>query len=143
MVVWHYWVIAGFAALVAEIFTPGFFVACLGIGCFLAGLVALVHGPLVLQALTFVAGSGLSLALVRPLLARMLESSEVIATNADALVGKSGRVVEPIDPHQAKGRVLVEGEDWWATSLDPAGIATDERVRVIQVDGSRLVVERE
>ncbi|HEY9855419.1 MAG TPA: NfeD family protein [Stenomitos sp.] len=143
MLPWHYWVIAGFAALVVEIFTPGFFMACLGIGCFLGGLVALLHGALVVQALTFVAGSALSLAVVRPLLARSLATSEAIATNADALVGKSGRVVERIDPHQSQGRVLVEGEDWWATSLDQLDINVDERVRVIQVDGSRLVVERD
>lgn len=143
MTPWYYWLIAGFACLAVEIFTPGFFMACLGIGCFVAAGVALAHGGLALQAVALVLGSAVALALVRPLLARLLGPRAVVATNADALVGKSGRVVEGIDPHQAKGRVLVEGEDWWATSLDQSDIAVDERVRVIQVDGSRLVVERD
>lgn len=140
---WQVWAIAGFLALVVEIFTPGFFMACLGIGCFVGAGAAFAHGPLVLQTLAFVVTSGLALALVRPLLARTIAPRELVATNADALVGKSGRVVEGIDPDQSTGRVLVEGEDWWATSLDQAGISVDERVRVIQVDGSRLVVERD
>lgn len=142
MGLWQYWVIAGFAALVVEIVTTGFFMACLGIGAFLAGLFALWHAPIAAQALSFAVGSGLSLLLVRPLLARSL-ASRGAATNVDALVGKSGRVVESIDPLQDRGRVLVDGEDWWATSLDRSDIAVDERVRIIQVDGSRLVVERD
>lgn len=143
MTPWHYWVIAGFVCLAAELFTPGFFMACLGIGCFFGGLVAFLHGGIALQSVAMVGGSALALALVRPLLARTLGARAAIATNADALVGKGGRVIEGIDPHQAKGRVLIEGEDWWATSLDQSAIAVDERVRVIQVDGSRLVVERD
>lgn len=143
MAPWQYWVVAGLVSLAVEIFTPGFFMACVGIGCFFGALVALVHGGIAFQAVAMVVGAGLSLALVRPLLARALGSREAIATNTDALLGKTGRVVEVIDPHQAKGRVLVEGEDWWATSLDQSAISVDERVRVIQVDGSRLVVERD
>lgn len=143
MVPWQYWVIAGFVTLVAEIFTPGFFMACLGIGAFLGGAVAFLHGGLMLQVVTFLVGSGLSLALVRPLLERSLAPKEELATNVEALIGKSGRVVESIDPHHAAGRVLVEGEDWWATSLDQSDIPAEERVRVVRVDGSRLVVERD
>lgn len=143
MTPWHYWIIAGFVCLAVELFTPGFFVACLGIGCFVGALVAFLHGGLALQTVAMVGGSALALALVRPLLARAFGSGPAIATNADALVGKTGRVLEGIDPHQATGRVLIEGEDWWATSLDQSEIAVDERVRVIQVDGSRLVVARD
>lgn len=143
MTPWQYWLIAGFACLAVEIFTPGFFMACLGVGCLLAALVAVLHGGLAIQAVAMVAGSVLALLLLRPLLARMFGPQRAIATNTDALIGKSGRVVEGIDPHQAKGRVLVEGEDWWAISLDQSDIALDERVRVVQVDGSRLVVERD
>lgn len=143
MTPWQYWLIAGFVCLAVEIFTPGFFMACLGIGCFIGALVAVAGGDLTLQAVAMVAGSGLAVALVRPLLSRFIAPRAVLATNVDALIGKSGRVVEGIDPHQAKGRVVVDGEDWWATSLDQSDIGVDERVRVIQVDGSRLVVERD
>lgn len=143
MTPWQYWLIAGFVCLAVEVFTPGFFMACLGIGCFVGAIVAVAHGGLTLQVVAMVAGSALAVALVRPLLSRALAPREALVTNTDALIGKSGHVIENIDPHQAKGRVVVEGEDWWATSLDQSGIAVDERVRVIQVDGSRLVVEKD
>ena len=40
MEIYHYWIIAGIILLIIEIFTPGFLMACLGLGALFAGLAA-------------------------------------------------------------------------------------------------------
>jgi len=68
---WQVWLIAGVLLLVAEMFTPGFWLACLAIGAFAAGLVGLI--PVVgttIETVVFAATSLLSMVGIRPALAR-------------------------------------------------------------------------
>lgn len=55
------WFIAGLLLLVAEIVTPGFVLACFGVGCFVATIPALFDLGIVWQVLAFAVGSLLSL----------------------------------------------------------------------------------
>jgi membrane protein implicated in regulation of membrane protease activity len=66
-----------------------------------------------------------------------------VRTGVDALLGKTGIVLERIGPKAQQGRVKVEGEDWRGASVDDAVLEPGTRVTVIQVDGTTLVVERE
>ncbi len=143
---WQVWLIAGVLLLVAEMFTPGFWLACLAIGAFAAGVLALL--PVVgttLETVVFAATSLLSMAGIRPALARRfrLGSGTGLRTNVDALIGKTGVVTERIDPAGRPGRVLVDGENWRGTSVDDTVLEPGTRVSVLQVDGTTLMVERE
>ena len=67
-----------------------------------------------------------------------------VRTNTEALVGKSGVVIQRFDPVTRLGRVKVEGEDW-RSALIEGGTALEPgtRIMVVQVDGSTLLVEKE
>lgn len=143
---WLLWFVGAIVLVVAEIFTSGFWLACLAAGAVAAGVAALVPGlGAALQGVTFAATSLLSMAGLRPLLVRhfQLGPGAGVRTGVDALLGKSGVVTERIDPRTGGGRVKVEGEDWRGASSDALVIEPGTRVTVIQVDGTTLMVEKE
>ncbi|WP_297468603.1 NfeD family protein [Thermococcus sp.] len=60
------------------------------------------------------------------------------STGAEALIGREARVIEDLTP---RGIVKLDGELWRAECVN--GIAkAGERVRVVEVEGTKLTVER-
>ncbi len=140
---WHIWVIVALGLVVAEMFNGDFWLVCLGLGALAAGAVSLVLPGLVPGILAFSAGSLVSLLAVRPALLRRFQAGPRLRTNVEALLGQTGVVTEPIDPATGQGRVSVGGEDWRGASLDQKALPAGTRVSVVQVDGTKLVVEKE
>lgn len=143
---WLIWFLAGIVLIVAEMVTAGFWLACLAVGCVAAGLVGLVpFAGLTLQTVAFAVTSLASMIGLRPVMLRhfQLGPGSEVRTGVDALLGKTGVVLERIDPASRQGRVKVEGEDWRGASVDDTPIEAGARVTVIQVDGTTLVVEKE
>lgn len=138
---WHAWIIAGVVLLIVEVVTPGFVVACFGIGCLAAGLVSPLGVGLSWEIAVFCAASLVLLVTLRPLVARHLApKGGDLKTNVDALIGKRGVVTEAIEPVRDVGRVVVGGEDWRASSEADQAIAVDVQVTVVRVEGARVVV---
>jgi membrane protein implicated in regulation of membrane protease activity len=143
---WLIWFLSAIVLVVAEMFTPGFWLACLAVGCVAAGLVGLIpFAGLTLETVAFAATSLASMIGLRPIMLRrfQLGPGAGVRTGVDALLGKRGVVLERIDPVSRLGRVKVEGEDWRGVSVDDTAIEAGARVTVIQVDGTTLVVEKE
>jgi membrane protein implicated in regulation of membrane protease activity len=57
-------------------------------------------------------------------------------------IGKIVRVVEPIDPCTASGKVTYMGKKWPAKASDSTAIARGERVKIIGRDFLTLIVEK-
>jgi membrane protein implicated in regulation of membrane protease activity len=141
---WQVWFVAALLLFVAEMIAPGFWLLSVAVGALAAGLVALVLPGVLAPALTFAAGTLLSLLGIRPFLLRHLHpTGSEIRTNVDALAGKLGIVSERIDPGTGKGRVLVEGEDWRAAALMDVPLEPGTRVMVVRVEGATLYVDKE
>ena len=143
---WLIWFLSAIVLVVAEMFTAGFWMACLAVGCVAAGVVGLIpFAGLTLQTVAFAATSLASMIGLRPVMLRhfQLGPGSDVRTGVDALLGKTGIVLERIDPASRQGRVKVEGEDWRGASVDDTPIEAGARVTVIQVDGNTLVVEKE
>jgi membrane protein implicated in regulation of membrane protease activity len=141
---WQVWFVAALLLFVAEMIAPGFWLLSVAVGALAAGLVALVLPGVLAPALTFAAGTLLSLLSIRPFLLRYLHpTGSEIKTNVDALAGKLGIVSERIDPGTGKGRVMVEGEDWRAAALMDVPLERGTRVMVVRVEGATLYVDKE
>ena len=141
---WQVWLVAALLLFVAEMVAPGFWLLSVAVGCLAAGLVSVVVPGSIVPALTFAAGTLLSLVGVRPFLLRHLHrAGGGIRTNVDALAGRVGVVSERIDPATGKGRVLVEGEDWRAASLMAAALEPGTRIMVVRGVGATLYVDKE
>ena len=63
-----------------------------------------------------------------------------VTTGAEGLIGERAEVIAPLTP---AGRVRVHGEIWNARRRGAGEIADGEPVRIAEVDGLTLVVERE
>ena len=85
--------------------------------------------------------SAVLLICTRPLANRLTKGRKV-STNADRVVGEVGIVIEEIDNDLGRGRVKVSGLGWSARSRDFSRIPEGEKVRVLAIDGVKLIVER-
>jgi membrane protein implicated in regulation of membrane protease activity len=141
---WQVWLVAALLLFVAEMVAPGFWLLSVAVGCLAAGVASLLVPGALIPALSFAAGTLLSLVGIRPFLLRNLHTRGAqIRTNVDALAGRVGIVSERIDPATGKGRVVVEGEDWRAASLMDAALEPGTRVMVVRVEGATLYVDKE
>ncbi|HEV8150310.1 MAG TPA: NfeD family protein [Gemmatimonadales bacterium] len=146
MAAWQLWSVIAVLLLIAEMFTGGFWLACVAVGAAAAAVAALLpFAGMLTQTIVFAAGSLLGLIGLRPALTRRFLHSggRELRSGVDALRGKSGYVTERIEPGSRPGRVNVEGEDWRGVSLDDSVLEPGTRVMVIQVDGTTLIVEKE
>src|SRR5205085_65237 len=142
---WLVWFLLAIGLFVGEMFTAGFWLACLAVGAAVAGVVGLIPGlGFVSQGLAFAVASIVSMAGLRPRLMHLLQlgPGSDLRTGVDALLGKTGIVTERIGPGSA-GRVKVDGEDWRGASSDATVIEPGTPVTIIQVDGTTLLVEKE
>ena len=141
MEVWHCWVIAASVLLIAEIYIPGFFVACFGAGCLASALAAALGLGLKWQLVGFSFGTLTVYLTIRPLFLKYCyRATGGVKTNVDALIGRIGRVSERIDPDTHEGRVKVGGEDWRGVSVDDVAIEVGRKVEVLNVNGTKLLV---
>src|SRR5262245_46909808 len=142
---WLLWFLLAIALFVGEMFTSGFWLACLAVGAGVAGVVGLIPGlGFVVQGVAFAVSSIASMAALRPRLMRSFQLGPgcELGSGVDALLGKTGIVTGRSGPGQP-GRVKVEGEDWRGASSDATVIEPGTQVTIIQVDGTTLMVEKE
>src|SRR5437763_14179526 len=95
---WQVWFVAALLLFVAEMIAPGFWLLSVAVGSIAAGVVSLVLPGVVAPALTFAAGTLLSLVGSRPFLPKQLNSrGREIRSNGDALAGRGGNGSEAIE----------------------------------------------
>ena len=124
---------------VGEAVTVGLTSVWFAVGALGALLCALLGGGLWLQLGVFLALSGLSLALVRPLAKKFLTPG-YSATNADRVIGQEAVVTQAIDNLRAQGQVNIAGQAWTARSQDDTLIPEGALVRVLRIEGVKVFV---
>ncbi|MBO1363899.1 NfeD family protein [Prevotella sp. A2931] len=139
---WLLWTIIMFVCLILELSSGDFYVTCLAIGALAAAVSAVFHLPFWIQVIVWALCSVLSIWLIRPrLLRRLHDRQHERLSNADALIGREGTVIESVDPN-GFGYVQVDGDAWKAVSTDEATIRKGERVRIISRDSIIVTVVR-
>ena len=108
-------------------------------GALVAMVAAICGAQLWLQAVLFAVVSLVFLALLKPIVQKYF-TPKLTKTNADALVGTVGPVLEDIDKVHATGRVKLGGMDWSARSTTGAPIAKDVLVQVDRIEGNKVFV---
>ena len=135
------WLIAMIVLLVVEGVVPGLISIWFALGALAALVSALLHAPLWLQIVWFLAVSIVALALTRPL-AKKYINSKTQPTNADMLIGKECVVRESIDNVLGTGAVSVDGKVWTArTESDDMKAPEGSRAVVVRIEGVKLIVK--
>lgn len=91
------------------------------------------------QIVLFIGLSAVTLILTRPLV-KKLKANNSVSTNSDRNIGKSALVIADIDPEQGVGQVRVGNEKWSAKSKDGIVIPVGTNVKVVGIEGVKLVV---
>jgi membrane protein implicated in regulation of membrane protease activity len=131
------WIIAGLVLAVLEMLVPGLVIIWFGVAAVVTGVLAIfVHNPYV-QFGVFIVLSAVMVVFSQKI-ARKITHKEPEQVGANRMVGVTGIVVQPIAP-PALGRVKVNGDEWRAESK--VAIAVGTTVRVLNVEGTRLIVD--
>lgn len=142
MDLWKLWIILAVALFAMEIFVPGFFTACVGIAFLVTAVPAFFDWDIKGQIVVFSVANLILFFGLRPFFLKYLSPSKnETKTNVDALIGQTGFVSEAIDANNSQGRVKVGGDDWRALSSRGENIAVGQRVVVLKVDGTKIIVE--
>lgn len=140
METWHIWAIIAILFIVGEILTSGFALVCFAVGCIGGAVAAAASATLEWQLGIFAIGTLIAFLAVRPLL-KKLSAKDEIATNADALIGRTAKVTECIEVG-GKGRVALDGDLWQAVSNEPTDILKGEMVEILSRESIILTVKR-
>lgn len=92
----------------------------------------------IVQITSFVVISVVLLGVTRPVVMKYFKTNE-IKTNVDSYVGSTGIVLGRITPDKP-GLVKVKSLEWTAVATEV--IEVDEHVRVLDVEGVKLIVEK-
>ena len=138
---WQLWAAIAVICLILELSSGDFFIICFSIGAVFGALAALMGLGIYVQIFVFALFSVLSIFLVRPVALRYLHRGEENrVSNADALLGRQGRVVEPIQAG-GFGRVQIDGDVWKAVTNEPADIPEGTQVSVVGRESTIITVE--
>ena len=137
---WQIWLIAAGVFLVLEIFTLGFLVFWLGIGCLLAALVSLITDSIIIQTTVFVFSSGLLIFATKPLVKKFAEKDNK-KTNVYSLVGRKAIVTEDIDWASGNGQIKFDGQVWSARTTEQVNIAKGTEVEIEKIEGVKAFVK--
>lgn len=139
---WLLWTLVSVLALILEVSSGTFYLICFAIGAACAVVASLLGLPLWVQVLVFAAFSTVSVYGVRPFVYKYLHREDAgRASNADALIGREGVVVEPITP-QGAGYVRIDGDEWKAVIAGSEPLEKGARVRVVARESIIVTVEK-
>ena len=140
--VWQLWAVIAVVCLILELMAGDFFIICFSIGAVFGLLSALLGLNIYGQILLFALFSLLSIFLVRPVALRYLHrNEEQRVSNADALMGRVGHVVETVKAN-GYGRVQIDGDIWKSVTNEATDIPAGTRVRVIGRESTIITVEK-
>ncbi len=139
--IWLLWFIASLVLMSLELTSGDFYIICFAFGALASIIAALIGLPFWVQVLVWVCASLLCLFFVRPPLVKHLHGNmKERKSNADALIGKHGKVTETI-PANGHGYVKIDGDEWRSISADGQEIPAGTTVQVVSRDSIILTVD--
>lgn len=135
------WLIVFVACIVIEIASMGLTTIWFAGGALIAAVAAMIHAPLWLQIILFLAVSLILLYFTRPIAVKYFNKSRV-KTNAEGLVGRQAIVISEINNLQGIGQVTIGGQEWSARNVVEGEALPIGSVVVIRaINGVKLMVE--
>ena len=109
-------------------------------GALVALIASALNANIWLQITLFLVVSFLTLIFTRPLARKWLLPKKE-ATNLDQIIGKLGKVTEPIDNLAQTGEVFIDGKSWTARTEDGKTIPEGATVSAVRISGVKLIVK--
>lgn len=136
-----YWIVLLVVFILVEIFTQGLTSIWLAGGALAALIADLLGAGMVVQIVLFLLVSAILLVFTRPF-AKKYVNGKTVKTNAEGLIGMTGRVTETIDNLNSTGTVFINGLEWMARTQESEPIPAESNVTVVKIEGVKLIVKK-
>ncbi len=133
------WIAVIAVAVIVEAISAQLLSIWFALGGLAALLTSFLTDSIAVQTTVFCIVSAVSLAVIFPLAKKSLKK-EHIKTNADRYIGKTAVVTEDISNINAKGQVKVDNQIWSARSDDGSAVSAGTPVKVLRIEGVKLIV---
>lgn len=141
MNIWAFiWLALMIVFLIMEAATVQLISTWFAVGALAAMIVSMLGAEVWLQIVVFLTLSIVLLILLWPLVRKHLKP-KMVATNADALVGRICIVTEAIDPLEG-GRVKLGDVTWSARSENGECVSVGKQVKILKIQGAKVIVEQ-
>lgn len=128
--------------VLVELMTVGLTSIWFAAGSFVAFIIALLGGNVVVQGIAFILVSVVLLALTKPWAGKYI-NSRTVKTNVDSLVGERAVLTEDADTMKQTGKAVVNGQEWTVRPQDETQvIRKGELIEVVKISGVKLIVKR-
>lgn len=135
------WLILLILFLVVEIFTTALVSIWFCVGAAAAWIGDILNLSFNTQLIIFLIISIVSLICTRPLVKKLMKSSNEVRTNVDSLIDKEAVVTQKIDNLHGMGEVKINGQLWTARSCDGSMISEHSVVVIEKIEGVKLLVK--
>ena len=136
------WMIALVGLVIGEAVTVGLTFIWFAVGALGALIVSALGASVWIQVAVFLGLSAVTLILVRPVAARLLKPG-ISPTNADRILGQVALVTQAIDNMAQTGQVRLAGQVWTARSESGEVIPERSKVRILRIEGVKVIVTLE
>lgn len=134
-----FWLVLSIVFLIIEAMTTALVSVWFFVGSLLALITAyLGFGPFT-QTVVFLLGCLITLIVLKPLRSKFLEK-DIVPTNLDMIIGKEGEVAQSTTENE--NLVKVQGKVWSAITKDGETLLPGEKVRVLEIKGVKIIVEK-
>ena len=136
------WLVAVIIFLGVELSTVTLTSIWFAAGALAAMLIAMFNGHIIVQIIAFLIVAFGLLYATKPWSKKFIDTKKE-STNADRAIGQEVRVMERVSNLDQTGKAIVHGMEWTVrTEDDNIIIERGELVRVLQIAGVKLIVER-
>lgn len=129
-------------SIILEVITAGLISIWFVPSALISMVLAVFKVDYYLQITVFLGLSIILLVFSRTIWKKYITIKPVEPTNADALIGKIAIVTELIDNVNSIGEIKVNSQTWSARSSNGAIIDVGEKVKVLSIEGVKLICEK-
>lgn len=137
------WIIIMVVLLAIEALTMNLTTIWLAVGALVAFFFTLAGAGGVMQFGVFVVVSTIMVVFTRPIVKKYV-SGHYQKTNSDSLVGRTARIIEPVNNKLETGTAFLDGKEWSVrTENDNVTLNEGEIVTVREIKGVKLIVSKD
>ena len=138
--VW-FWAALFVATLIVEVYTAELVSIWFTVGSFVSFFLALCTTlDTTVQIIVFLATAILLMICTRGIFLKMLKNNKE-TTNLDSLIGTTHKLLKEVD--EEPGEIKINGVVWRVFSKNKKPIAENKKVKILEIDGNKFIVEEE
>ena len=135
------WLVVLIFLIIAEAVSVHLVAVWFALGALGALISAFFNADIVIQLVVFVLISMISLVASRPFVKKFM-AKRIPKIDFNKIVSMVGVVTEDISNPAGTGYVFVDGKDWMARAEKEEKIKIGEKVKILRIEGTKVIVER-